>query len=111
MSPRMADRFVWPRSGGGFLNRPRDLVDLCPRGCQRGRERGQENERDIQSVAKEVPMPFMLKIQWDIKAGGEADFRDNQAALCKVMLEHPGVICYHIDYPSQRVSQWTEIYA
>jgi hypothetical protein len=56
-------------------------------------------------------MPFMLKIQWDIKAGGEADFRDNQAALCKVVLEHPGVICYHVDYPSQRVSQWTEIYA
>jgi hypothetical protein len=27
------------------------------------------------------------------------------------MLEHPGVICYHVDYPSQRVSQWTEIYA
>lgn len=56
-------------------------------------------------------MPFMLKIQWDIKAGREADFRANQAALCKVMLEHPGVICYHADYPSQSVSQWTEIYA
>ena len=56
-------------------------------------------------------MPFMLKIQWDIKAGREAEFRVNQAALCKVMLEHPGVICYHVDYPSQRVSQWTEIYA
>jgi hypothetical protein len=28
-----------------------------------------------------------------------------------VVLEHPGVICYHVDYPSQRVSQWTEIYA
>lgn len=56
-------------------------------------------------------MPFMLKIQWDIKAGREADFTANQAALCKVMLEHPGVICYHAEYPSQRVSQWTEIYA
>ena len=56
-------------------------------------------------------MPFMLKIQWDIRAGSEADFRANQEALCKVMLEHPGVICYHADYPSQRVSQWTEIYA
>jgi hypothetical protein len=53
----------------------------------------------------------MLKIQWDIKAGREADFRTNQEALCKVMLEHPGVICYHVDYPSQRVSRWTEIYA
>jgi hypothetical protein len=56
-------------------------------------------------------MPFMLKIQWDIKAGREGEFRANQAALCTVMLEHPGVICYHVDYPSQRVSQWTEIYA
>jgi hypothetical protein len=56
-------------------------------------------------------MPFMLKIQWDIKAGREADFRANQAALCKVMLENPEVICYHAYYPSQRVSQWTEIYA
>ena len=56
-------------------------------------------------------MPFMLKLQWDIKEGREADFRANQEALCKVMLEHPGVICYHADYPSQRVSQWTEIYA
>lgn len=56
-------------------------------------------------------MPFMLKLQWDIKAGREANFRANQEALCKVMLEHPGVICYHADYPSPRVSQWTEIYA
>ena len=56
-------------------------------------------------------MSFMLKIQWDIKAGREADFRADQEALCKVMLEHPGVICYHAAYPSQRVSQWTEIYA
>ncbi len=56
-------------------------------------------------------MPFMLKLQWDIKAGREASFRANQEALCRVMLEHPGVICYHADYPSPRVSQWTEIYA
>lgn len=56
-------------------------------------------------------MSFMLKIQWDIKSGSEADFRSNQEALCKVMLEHPGVICYHADYPSERVSQWVEIYA
>lgn len=54
-------------------------------------------------------MPFMLKLQWDIKDGCEGDFRANQEALCKVMLDHPGVICYHADYPSQRVSQWTEI--
>ncbi len=56
-------------------------------------------------------MPFMLKIQWDIKSGSEADFRSNQEELCEVMLEHPGVICYHADYPSDRVSQWVEIYA
>lgn len=56
-------------------------------------------------------MPFMLKIRWDIKTGQEAEFRANQEALCKVMLEHPGVICYHADYPSSNVSQWTEIYA
>ena len=56
-------------------------------------------------------MPIMLKIQWDIKQGREADFRANQEALCAVMQEHPGVICYHVDYPSDGVSQWTEIYA
>lgn len=56
-------------------------------------------------------MAFMLKIQWNIKPGREDDFRKNQEALCKVMRAHPGVICYHVDYPSKRVSQWTEIYA
>ena len=56
-------------------------------------------------------MPFMLKIQWDIKNGCEADFKANQIELCEVMLEHPGVICYHVDYPSERVSQWVEVYA
>lgn len=56
-------------------------------------------------------MPFMLKIQWDLKDGREADFKTNQEKLCAVMRDHPGVICYHVDYPSQSVSQWTEIYA
>ena len=56
-------------------------------------------------------MSFMLKIQWDIKAGHELGFRTNQEAQCEVMLEHPEVICYHVDYPSERVSQWTEVYA
>ncbi len=56
-------------------------------------------------------MPFMLKIRWDIKPGSEHVFRTNQEDLCRVMLEHPGVICYHADYPSERVSEWTEIYA
>jgi len=56
-------------------------------------------------------MAFMLKIQWNIKGGREAEFKKNQEKLCVVMLEHPGVICYHVDYPSPGVSQWTEIYA
>lgn len=56
-------------------------------------------------------MAFMLKLQWDIKSGRQDDFRENQETLCKVMLEHPGVICYHVDYPSPGVSQWTEVYA
>lgn len=56
-------------------------------------------------------MPIMLKIQWDLKVGSEADFKANQEALCAVMYDHPGVICYHVDYPSASVSQWTEIYA
>lgn len=56
-------------------------------------------------------MAFMLKIRWDIKSGREADFKANQEKLCQVMREHPGVICYHVDYPSKGVSQWIEIYA
>ncbi len=57
-------------------------------------------------------MPFMLKIQWDIKSGSEADFKANQEKLCQVMLDdHPGVICYHVDYPSESMSQWVEVYA
>ena len=56
-------------------------------------------------------MPFMLKIRWDIKDGSEADFRANQERLCAVMLEHPGVVAYHVEYPSAGVSEWTEIYA
>lgn len=56
-------------------------------------------------------MTIMLKIQWDITAGREADFKAKQEELCAVMLEHPGVISYHVDYPSAQVSQWTEIYA
>jgi hypothetical protein len=50
-------------------------------------------------------MAFMLKIRWDIKKDKVADFKSNQKALCKVMLDHPGVICYHVDYPSEGVSK------
>jgi hypothetical protein len=56
-------------------------------------------------------MAFMLKIRWDIADGREADFKANQVELSKVMLEHPGVICYHADYPAPGVSEWVEIYA
>ncbi len=56
-------------------------------------------------------MPFMLKVRGEIKEGTESEFKSNQERLCAVMLEHPGVICYHADYPSPRVSEWTEIYA
>ncbi len=57
-------------------------------------------------------MSIMLKIRWDIKEGREDDFRANQEKLCRVMSEdHPGVICYHVDYPAPGVSEWVEIYA
>jgi quinol monooxygenase YgiN len=66
----------------------------------------------IQALQRRNTMPFMLKIQWDIKSGREADFKANQEKLCQVMLDdHPGVICYHVDYPSDSMSQWVEIYA
>jgi len=57
-------------------------------------------------------MPIMLKIRWDIQPGRENDFRENQKQLCAVMRDdHPGVICYHVDYPASGVSEWVEIYA
>jgi len=57
-------------------------------------------------------MAFMLKIRWDIAADKVGDFKANQEALCKVMQDdHPGVICYHVEYPKENVSEWVEIYA
>ncbi|MGZ5081584.1 MAG: hypothetical protein ACXWHZ_19670 [Usitatibacter sp.] len=57
-------------------------------------------------------MAIMLKIRWDIKKGREPEFRENQKKLCAVMSgDHPGVICYHVDYPAPGVSEWIEIYA
>jgi quinol monooxygenase YgiN len=56
-------------------------------------------------------MAFMVKIRWDIREGKVADFKNNQRALCRVMLEHPGVICYHVEYPAELVSDWIELYA
>ncbi len=57
-------------------------------------------------------MAIMLKIRWDITEGREDEFRTNQEKLCSVMSEdHPGVICYHVDYPAAGVSEWVEIYA
>jgi len=75
---------------------------VARRGCSSAVAR-QPKEIDI--------MPFMLKITWNIKEGSEADFRANQKTLCAVMLEHPGVISYHAEYPTPGVSEWTEIYA
>jgi hypothetical protein len=56
-------------------------------------------------------MAFMLKIRWNIAEGKLPEFRSNQETLCRVMLEHPGVIAYHVDYPAENVSEWVEIYA
>ena len=57
-------------------------------------------------------MAILLKIHWDIKKGREPEFRRSQETLCAVMsADHPGVICYHVDYPAPDVSEWTEIYA
>jgi len=57
-------------------------------------------------------MAFMLKIRWEIASGQAGGFKSNQEALCKVMQDdHPGVICYHVDYPEENVSEWVEIYA
>ena len=57
-------------------------------------------------------MAIMLKIRWDVKKGRENEFRENQKKLCAVMgSDHPGVICYHVDYPAPGVSEWVEIYA
>ena len=57
-------------------------------------------------------MAIMLKIRWEIKKGRENDFRENQKKLCAVMgSDHPGVICYHVDYSAPGVSEWVEIYA
>jgi hypothetical protein len=57
-------------------------------------------------------MAIMLKIRWEIKKGRENDFRENQKKLCAVMgNDHPGVICYHVDYPAPGLSDWVEIYA
>jgi len=56
-------------------------------------------------------MAYMLKIRWNIAEGKLAEFKSNQETLCAVMLEHPGVIAYHVDYPAPNVSEWTEIYA
>jgi quinol monooxygenase YgiN len=56
-------------------------------------------------------MAFMLKVRWEIDPARLADFRTNQQTLCTVMLEHPGVIAYHAEYPAEAVSDWVEIYA
>jgi quinol monooxygenase YgiN len=57
-------------------------------------------------------MPILLKIRWEFKEGRREDFVKNQEALMAVMLDHPGVMCYHATYPEgENCSDWTEIYA
>jgi hypothetical protein len=57
-------------------------------------------------------MAILLKIRWEIKLDREGEFHQNQERLCAVMSsDHPGVICYHVDYPAPLVSEWIEIYA
>ena len=69
------------------------------------------NRQHPYAQRKGIIMPFMLKLRWEIKEGAEEEFKSNQEKLCEVMLEHPGVISYHAEYPSPRISEWTEIYA
>lgn len=57
-------------------------------------------------------MAFMLKIKWNIADGNIPTFKAAQEELCTVMSEdHPGVMCYLVDYPEDGVSEWIEIYA
>lgn len=56
-------------------------------------------------------MAFMLKIRWTFRPGQRAAFEASQRTLCRVMLDHPGVITYHVDYPTEAYSEWVEIYA
>mmetsp|Transcript_15726 Transcript_15726/g.20514 ORF Transcript_15726/g.20514 Transcript_15726/m.20514 type:complete len:130 (+) Transcript_15726:94-483(+) len=58
-------------------------------------------------------MPVLLKIKWTFKEGRRDDFAKNQETLAAVMAaDHPGVICYHVDYPiGENYSEWVEIYA
>jgi quinol monooxygenase YgiN len=57
-------------------------------------------------------MAILLKIRWSIRPDRAEEFRRSQQTLCGVMsADHPGVIAYHVDYPSPLVSEWTEIYA
>ena len=56
-------------------------------------------------------MAFLLKVHWCIKSGKEEEFKTAQKELAQVMLGHPGVLTYHVDYPEPGVSEWVELYA
>jgi len=56
-------------------------------------------------------MAFMLKMRSSIKPGRRADYEKAAGQMCAAMQDYPGVICYHIDYPSELIAEWTEIYA
>ena len=77
-----------------------DMTEVRTRGVElRSCGRGMASEQ-ADRCGRDDDMAFMLKIRWDIKEGLEADFRANQETLSQVMLEHPGVISYHAEYPS-----------
>ena len=56
-------------------------------------------------------MAFLLKVRWEIKPGLHNQFCQSEKALAEVMPHHPGVICYHADYPEPNLSARVEIYA
>ena len=56
-------------------------------------------------------MAFLLKVRWEIKPGMQTQFCESADVLAGAMLNHPGVLCYHADYPEPNLSEWVEIYA
>ena len=56
-------------------------------------------------------MAFLLKVHWEIKPGMQSQFCESADVLAGAMLNHPGVLCYHADYPEPNLSEWVEIYA
>jgi quinol monooxygenase YgiN len=56
-------------------------------------------------------MPILIKIRFDLKEGRRDDFVKNLKELMGVMLDHPGVILYHADYPEgENYCEFTELH-